>query len=60
LKKTTYWKKDETGSQIYYYDYKEIGDQLAMVKFIMSNNKVSSSNAHKTVRKIKEFKASKK
>jgi hypothetical protein len=60
LEKTTYWKRDEAGNQTYYYDYKEIGDQLAMVKFIMNSNKVSSSNAHKTVRKIKEFKVSKK
>jgi hypothetical protein len=60
LEKITYWKKNEHGEKIYYYDYKEIGGEWEMAKFIVSNNRISNSNAHKIVRKIKELKVNKK
>jgi len=60
LETNTYWKKDENGNIIYYFNYKEIGDEFAAVKYVMNNNKVSSSHAHKLIRKIKELKVKKK
>lgn len=60
MEKLTYWKKNEFGEKIYYYDYKEIGSEWEMTKFIVASNRVSNSNAHKIVRKIKELKVNKK
>jgi hypothetical protein len=52
----TYWEKDENGIKIYYLKYQKIGVEFDAVRFFILTGKISSSNAHKLVRKIKELK----
>lgn len=56
----TYWKLDNAGEKIYYFDNKQIGYEFSAIKHIILKEKVSSSMAHKLIKKIKEFKADKK
>jgi hypothetical protein len=60
LETGTYWKKDENGNKVYYFNYREIGDEFTTAKYLMNNNRLSSSHAHKLIRKIKELKVKKK
>jgi hypothetical protein len=55
----TYYRLSESGEKIYYVDNKEVGIEFLMVKKLMSEQKVSSSIAHKIIKKIKEFKENK-
>ena len=51
--------KIENGSKIYYSKFQKIGTEFEMVKYLISNEKISSSKAHKRVGKIKELKEKK-
>jgi hypothetical protein len=56
LDKSAYWKIDGEGNKIYFIENKSIGDEFTTIKYIMLKEKVSSSNAHKIIKKIKELK----
>lgn len=56
----TYWKLDNSGEKIYYFGNKEVGYEFSAIKYLMLKEKVSSSNAHKLIKKVKEFKVDKK
>jgi len=50
----TYWKL-ENNIKNFYINNKKIGDFLTTVRFLMTIKRMSSSNAHKVVLKIKKF-----
>ncbi len=43
----------------YYYKNKLIGDEYSMIKYLINTERMSSSHAHKFVKKIKELKVKK-
>ena len=59
MDKESYYIINENKVRIYFIDGKEVGEEFPAVKYIMLKEKVSSSKAHKIIKKIKETKQSK-
>lgn len=53
-----YWIM-ENEKKVYFIDNNRIGDELACVKYLIGNRRLSSSKAHKLIAKIKENKTKK-
>jgi hypothetical protein len=53
-KQESFWKL-ENNIKIFFISDKKIGDFLTTVKHLMGAKGMSSSNAHKTILKIKQF-----
>lgn len=54
--KAEFYYKIQNNIRIYYASLKQIGTEFEMVKYLISSKGISSSKAHKVVRKMKEVK----
>ena len=50
-----YYKTDASGSVVYYFDYRPVGDMAKAIQHIVNKKRLSFSKARKYVAKIKQY-----